>query len=114
MAVQTPVVPATKSTPSYAAVGSTDTIPVASGGRYLLIVKNAGGGADTVTITDPTTQNPPSAQTPGVFNVQESVPATTGERHFFLDASRFRGSDGNIAVAHSATASVTCIVYGPF
>jgi hypothetical protein len=114
VAVQTPVVPAVKSTPAYAAVGSTDTIPVGPTGRYLLVVKNAGGGADTVTITDAASVNPPSAQTPGVFNVQEVVPATTGERHFFLEAQRFRDANGNIAVAHSATASVTCIVYGPF
>jgi hypothetical protein len=78
-----------------------------------MIVKNAGGGADLVEVLDQVTTNPPGTKTAGDFRLSHSVPATTGERHFLLDATRHRDINGNIQVTHGATASVTCIVYGP-
>ena len=116
MAVQQPVppVPNPAGAPAYAAVGSADTIPVVPGGKYLLIVKNAGGSADLVEVLDQVTTNPVGAKTAGDFRISISVPATTGERHFFLDAGRFRDASGNINVTHGFTTTVTCIVYGPF
>jgi hypothetical protein len=117
MAVQTPVRPPANpaGAPAYAAVAASDTIPVGADGRYLLIVKNAGGSPDTVAVVDPTSQAPEGASfTGGNPNISHSVPATTGERHFLLDARRHRDVNGNIVVTHSFVTSVTCIVYGPF
>jgi hypothetical protein len=116
MAVQTPVVPPVvpAGNPAYAAVGASDTIPVGSTGKYLLIVKNAGGSADVVVVDDPTSgTGPPGAATPMNPDLSHSVPATTGERHFLLSAERFRDINGNINITHSFQTSVTCIVYGP-
>jgi hypothetical protein len=76
-------------------------------GETLLIVKNTSGSPVTVTIDDPNTQGPTSAQQ---FNpdVQFSVPATTGERVAGpFPAWRFNNASGQVALAFSATASVT-------
>jgi hypothetical protein len=116
VATQTPVLPVVNpaGAPSFAAVGASDTIPVNPGGKYLLIVKNAGGSADSVVIDDPTSGTGPAGATTATNpDVTVSVPATTGERHFYLDANRFRDSTGVINLTHSFTTSVTCIVYGP-
>jgi hypothetical protein len=116
MAVQTPVLPVVNpaGAPAYAAAGSADTIPVSPTGRYLLIIKNAGGSPDSVVIDDPTSgAGPTGATTATNPDVTVSVPATTGERHFLLDANRFRDAAGVINLTHSFTTSVTCIVYGP-
>jgi hypothetical protein len=114
MAVHTPAIPAVKSTPAPTAVGAADTIPVGSSGRYLVIIKNGGGTPDNVVIDDPTSQSPPGSTTALNPDLTESVPATTGERHFFLEAARFRDANGNINLTHSFQTSVTCLVYGPF
>ena len=115
MAVQTPVVPsyAPAGAPSYAAVGASDTVPVGATGKYLMIVKNAGGSADSMVVDDPTSQSPVGSTTPLNPDITVSVPATTGERHVLLDAARLRDVNGNINITHSFTTSVTCIVYGP-
>jgi hypothetical protein len=116
MAVQTPVLPVPNpaGAPAYAAVASADTIPVGSGGKYLLIVKNAGGSPDSVVVDDPTSgTGPVGSTTPGNPDLTVSVPATTGERHILLVADRHRDVNGNINITHSFVTSVTCIVYGP-
>lgn len=115
MAVHNPVVPPVLpvGNPAYAAVGASDTIPVGTTGKYLLIVKG-GAGADTMVIDDPTSgTGPAGAVTPGNPDLSHSIPATTGERHFLISAERFRDVNGNINITHSAPTGVTCIVYGP-
>jgi hypothetical protein len=116
VAVQTPVRPVVNpaGAPPYAAVGASDTIPVAPTGKYLLIVKNAGGSPDNMVIDDPTTPGAVGATAVQNPDVSTTIPATTGERHFELEAQRFRDVNGNINVTHSFTTTVTCIVYGPY
>jgi hypothetical protein len=117
MAVQTPVRPSVNpaGNPTLNAVGATDTIPVSPGGKYILIVENAGGSIDNMAIVDPTSQAPAGATfTGGSPNVAHAIAATTGKRHIELDANRFRDATGNITVTHSFQTSVTCIVYGPY
>ena len=92
-------------TPTYAAVAASDTVTADPAG-LILHVKNAGGSSDTVTITDPGTTPSGSAATNPTF----AVPATTGDRMYFLPSS-FANSSGIITIAHSFTTSVTCAVF---
>lgn len=92
-------------TPTYAAVSSSDTV-VADPNGLILHVKNAGGSSDTVTLTDPGTTPAGSAATNPTF----SVPATTGDRMYKLPAS-LANSSGIITIGHGFTTSVTCAVF---
>jgi hypothetical protein len=117
MATISPILPpeAPAGAPAYSAVAASDSFPVAPTGRYLLIVKNAGGSPDVVVVDDPTSgTGPAGAATPMNPDLSHSVPATTGERHFLLNAQRHRNVNGNIDVTHSFITTVTCIMYGPF
>jgi hypothetical protein len=93
------------STPTYAAVASSDTVAADPAG-LILHVKNTGGSSDTVTLTDPGLTPSGSAATNPTF----SVPATTGDRMYRLSPS-LANSSGIITIAHSFTTSVTCAVF---
>ena len=95
----------TPTTPTYAAVAASDTVAADPAG-LVLHVKNAGGSADTVTLTDPGTTPAGSVAT----NPSFSVPATTGDRMYRLSPS-LANSSGIITIAHSFTTSVTCAVF---
>lgn len=92
-------------TPSYAAVSASDTVAADPVANLILVVKNAGGSPDTVTITDPGLTASGSAATNPTF----SVPATTGERWYLLNP-QLQNASGIITIAHSFTTSVTCAV----
>ena len=110
LTVQVPPSTAAAFTPTYSAVSASDTFAMASGHSYLLIVRNAGGSPDTVTIDDPNSADPGAAT---AFNPDAtgSVPATTGERWFKLNPARFKNvSTGLCTITHSFQTSVTCAV----
>lgn len=88
--------------PSYSAVSASDTF--ANDGTVFLHVKNAGGSADTVTITSVQTCNQGATH-----NLTVSVPATTGDRLIGpFETSRFNDpTTGLVTVTHSFTTSVT-------
>lgn len=90
-------------TPSYGAVSSSDTIANVDD-RMFLIVKNASGTADTVTLVIPGNDQFGSA----IPDPTVSVPITTGERWIPLIPAMADPSTGLITVTHSQTASVTC------
>jgi hypothetical protein len=95
------VVPST--TPNYTAVSATDTIAgVDVGGAKFLHVKNAGGGADTVTIVLPGTY-----LTVAIPDLTVVVPATNGDRMIPIPPQAIDPATGLVTVQHSATASVT-------
>lgn len=104
-----PVQPVTLlgATPTYNVAGASDTFVAQPGTRYLLDVKNAGGSACVVKITDPNTQAPVGS-TAFDAGVSITVPATTGEKIFIIDSTRFRdGSTGLITLSFTPNASVT-------
>jgi hypothetical protein len=115
VAVYTPVAPGFAKAHTPIAVSATDTIPVQSSGRYLLIVRNAGGTVDNVSIDDPNTTVPPGSAASSTFaDVIGTVPITTGEMSWILDAARHRdAATGNITVTHSFITTVTAVVIGP-
>jgi hypothetical protein len=87
--------------PTFTAVNATDTISPDSG--LFLVVKNAGGSPDTVTIDD-------AGTTPGGSNPVDptfSCPATTGEVWIPIFPAFVNPSTGVIQVSHSFTTSVT-------
>ena len=93
-------------TPSYSAVSSSDT--AVPGDNVVLIVRNAGGSADTVTIVTPSTFSGLA-----IADQTVTVPATTGERIIPLPASLYADPTTGLAtIQHSFTTSVTCIVLG--
>lgn len=93
------------STPTYAAVAASDTVPADPAG-LILHVKNVGGSSDTVTLTDPGLTPAGSV----AANPSFSVPATTGDRMYMLSSS-LQNSSGIITISHSFTTSVTCAVF---
>lgn len=101
LAVQQVVAPST--TPTYGAVAASDTIANADD-RMFLIVKNASGTADNVTIVIPGNDQFGSAIPDPVV----TVPITTGERWIPLRYAMADPATGLITVTHSQTASVTC------
>lgn len=89
-------------TPSPIAVSASDTIVAVPG--LGLIVRNAGGSADVVTIVVRTI-GPGGIATP---NVTVNVPATTGERWIALTNPEYVDpATGLITVQHSFTTTVT-------
>lgn len=100
---------------TYTAVSASDTFAAAAGQRYLLLYRNTGGGACVPTVDDPNTLSPTGATAFNPDLAGASVAATTGVNFMLIDGSRFRdGTTGNVTVAHSATASVTLAIVGPF
>lgn len=92
------------STPTYAAVAASDTVPADSAG-LILHVKNGGGSSDTVTLTDPGLTPAGSAAT----NPSFSVP--NGQERMYRLSDRLQNSSGIITIGHSFTTSVTCAVF---
>ena len=110
LTVQQPLNTGAAFTPTYSAASASDTFAMTSGHSYLLIVRNAGGSSDTVTVDDPNSANPGGAV---AFDpdLTGSVPATTGERWFKLNPARFKNSaTGLCTITHSFTTSVTVAV----
>lgn len=92
---------ATGVTPVYATPLSSESIT--PGEDQFLHVKNASGGAVTVTLVD-------AGSTPGASaatNPTVSVPATTGDKMIYLNPNYVNPATGFITVNFSATASVT-------
>ena len=103
MALLTPqAVTSTLGKPTFSAVASSDTINPDDG--LFLIVKNAGGSSDTVTVDDAGVTPGGSAATDPTW----SVPATTGEVWIPINRSFVNPTTGLITVSHSFTTSVTC------
>lgn len=100
-------------TPSYVAVSASDTFVPAAGDAnrvHILHVKNGGASPDSVVIDDPNSVGPAGA-TQYNPDITVSVPAG-GERFIRLDATRVRNtSNGNVAITHSFTTSVTAAVF---
>ncbi len=96
-------------TPAPVSASSTDTIAATQFGSNgcILRVINAGGGADSVTISDPTLTGLGNAGTP----TPVSVPATTGIRMIFIPTAAINQSTQLATVNHGATASVTQELY---
>jgi hypothetical protein len=98
---QSPTIAGT--TPTYGAVSASDTIQNVDD-RMFLIVKNASGTADTVTIVIPGNDQFGSA----VPDPTVTVPITTGERWILLTSAMADPATGLVTVTHSQTTSVTC------
>lgn len=91
--------------PTYSAVSASDTV-VYDGG-LMLIVKNAGGTQDIVTIVVPGS-GPGGVAIPD-FTV--TVPITTGERWIYIgNPAVMDPATSLITILHSFTTSVTCAV----
>jgi hypothetical protein len=90
-------------TPTYGAVAASDTIANADD-RTFLIVKNASGTSDTVTLVIPGNDVFGSA----IPDPTVSVPITTGERWIPITPAMADPATGLVTVTHSQTASVTC------
>lgn len=96
-----------------AVLTASDTIPVQSGGRYLLVTRNSTASVLTTVVDDPNSQGPAGATS---FNpdVTITTPITNGVRATVLDANRFRDSSGNINLVNTnPAAGTTAEVYGP-
>lgn len=91
---------------SYSAVAASDTVAWDPG--LAIIVKNAGGTADNVSI-DPPGNGVGGVAIPDV--PAATVPITTGERVIFLgDPAYMDPTTGLVTVKHSFTTSVTAAV----
>lgn len=95
-----------------AAVAASDTIAaelLGSRGALLEII-NAGGSADNITITDYGTT---PAGNPLASNALSglSVPATTGDKVFFIAPTCANPATGLATITHSFTTSVTYKLY---
>lgn len=89
-------------TPTFSAVSASDTInPLED---MFLVVRNAGGSADSVTIVIPGNDQFGSA----IPDPSVSVPATTGERWIVITPQMADPATGLVTVTHSFTTSVTC------
>lgn len=96
-----------KTTVTFAAVASTDTIVVNAGYRYVLIVVNANASPDTVTITP----NQVDAWGRTVATSAVSVTnATTAYIYLPNQPGLADNTTGLITITHSVTSSVTCAV----
>lgn len=97
---QSPVI--TGATPTYSAASASDTLKHTTDHSFL-IVRNAGGSPDTVTVVVPGTKYGQP-----VADVTVTVPATTGERWIgpFKD-DMVDPTSKVITVTHSFTTSVT-------
>ena len=92
-----------------AAVAASDTISadiIGSKGALLEII-NASGSSDTVAISDAGLTPAGSAATPP----GSAVPATTGDKVFFIEPSQVNPSTGLVTVTHTQTTSVTYKLY---
>jgi hypothetical protein len=103
MALLTTQSPSVQGTaPTYGAVSASDTI-IPDVGMFL-IVKNASGTADTVTIVIPGTTEFGSAMPDPTI----TVPITTGERWILITPHMADPATSLVTVTHSQTTSVTC------
>lgn len=95
--------------PSYAAASAGgDTIANDSQKNTFLHVKNASGGAITVTIAP--AQSSVNVADVGAVTVPSmvvSVPATTGDRMIGPFPAAYTDANGNVAVTYSAVTSLT-------
>ena len=92
------------------AVAASDTIAGVPGASYMLIVVNASGSTDNVSVDDPTSVGPAAGTT---FNPDAAVIVSAGtSRTIWLrDSQRFiNPTTGLITVTHSQTATVTIYV----
>lgn len=88
---------------TYGPVSATDVI--APDDRAFLLVRNASGSADTVTVVTPGV-GPGGIPVP---DITVTVPASNGERLIGpLGSSYADPSTGLVSVTHSVTTSVTC------
>jgi len=101
LSVQQVVQPST--TPTYGAVSASDTI-LNPDDRTFLIVKNASGTQDNVTLVITGNDQFGSAIPDPVI----TVPITTGERWIPLRAAMADPTTSLVTVTHSQTTSVTC------
>lgn len=91
--------------PTYSAVAASDTVAYDNG--LMLIVKNAGGTQDVVTVVVPGT-GPGGVAIPD-FTV--TVPITTGERWIYIgNPALMDPTTGLVTIQHSFTTSVTCAI----
>lgn len=114
MSVITPVAPSIAGAVTPTVLTAADTIPVQSGGRYLLVTRNNTASVLTTVVDDPNSAGPAGSV---AFNPDVSIvtPITNGVRQTILDANRFRDSNGNINLANTnPAAGTTAEVYGPF
>jgi hypothetical protein len=100
--------------PAFGNAASDDTIPVASGERVFLWVKNGGGSGTNVSmISQVANANVPGVGAVAIANRLFNVPAG-GERLIGPIPNGFVGSNGLAVVSYSATASVTrCAIAAP-
>jgi len=115
MAILTPVTPALTGatmTP-VAAAGGGDQFANPRGNAFLY-VKNASGGALTVTLTAQTTARPADGPFPAqtLANNAVSVPAS-GERLIGPIPSAFNDGNGNVQVTYSGVTSLTVLPVQP-
>lgn len=106
LSLTTPVSTGTSVVP--AAVSASDTISSAqlgARGAYLQVI-NAGGSPDTVAISD--SGNSPAGNAASTSG--GSVPATTGNKDFFISPFAANPSTGVVTVTHSSTTSVTYVL----
>lgn len=96
-------VSAPSTTPTYGAVAASDTI-LNPDDRTFLIVKNASGTIDTVTLVIPGNDQFGSA----IPDPTVAVPITTGERWIPIRSAMADPSTSLVTVTHSQTTSVTC------
>lgn len=114
MAVITPVVPGLAQVIAPTVLTTADTIPVQTGGRYLLVTRNTTATSLATTVDDPNSIPPAGAKTfdPDILI---TTPITTGVRATVLDANRFRDVNGNINISNVGfAAGTTGEVHGPF
>jgi hypothetical protein len=94
----------TGTTPTFGAVSASDVF--ANDGKTYIEVKNAGGSADTCTVTAQSTCNQGT-----LHDSVTTVPATTGDKVIGpFEPTRFNNSSGQCTVTHSFTTSVTIAV----
>jgi hypothetical protein len=101
LTTQSPTIAGTA--PTYGAVSASDTIANVDD-RMFLIVKNASGTVDTVTLAIPGSDQFGSP----VPDPTITVPITTGERWILLTPQMADPATGLVTVTHSQTTSVTC------
>lgn len=101
LTAQTPTIAGT--TPTYGAVSASDTIGNIDD-RLFLIVRNASGSSDMVTLAIPGNDQFGSP----VPDPTITVPATTGERWILVTPQMVDPTTGLLTVTHSQTTSVTC------
>lgn len=95
------------------AVSASDTFPVLPSGKYVIVIINAGGSPDNITIDDPTTPVPLGGPASSTFaDITQTVTNAT-TKAFMIEAAR-HGAGGLVTVTNSFITTVTAYVLGPF